>query len=121
MSRGPRGSQVILNKITSYATLAVAVVASAGFAYLLWQNGRMSDKLKLTRSELASAEASLAAQKVALDQALEAQDTLQSHLDRSEADIERWRATGLELGKLEGADEVLNPYERAVLDSLLSP
>lgn len=41
---------------------------------------------------------------------------LQTHIQEVEAEREHWRLVATELEVVEGADEPLNPYERAVLD-----
>ena len=51
----------------------------------------------------------------------EAARVLSAHVRAAEAERQRWRAVAEELSTVEGRDEELNPYERAVLDRVRAP
>lgn len=90
---------------------AVTVVGVIRYKQLFTENAQM--KLLLSTTE-----ASLAAKTRALEQAREARAVLDAHMDRVARDAAHWRRVAADLSEKEGADEPLNPYERAVLDSL---
>lgn len=51
----------------------------------------------------------------------EASRLLDRHLQAVAAERDRWAAVAAELDQMEGADEPLNAYERAVLDRVRQP
>lgn len=90
------------------AGLAVALLASGGASYLLW--GRW----QAARDRADRAEARAEAQERAIG-------SLDAYLATMEAERDRWRQAAQELETVEGRDEPLNPYERAVLDRVRTP
>lgn len=72
-----------------------------------------------TRVVAATARAEAAEAKVAGYK--EAAALLDSHLIKVRAERDRWAAMATELELLEGVDEPLNDYERAVLDRVRKP
>lgn len=96
----------------------ICVISISGAGYLFFVNSRLADDLTETEMRLSVAESNIVVQQQALEQAREARAVLEAHLDRVTANAERWRALASDLSTREGVDEALNPYERAVLDSL---
>ena len=111
----------MIRNIPLFAALFVAIIAGGVAGYYYTKNSSLAAKLSSAELRLSVAESNLAVQQRALAQALEARAVLQSHLDRAAADAEYWRQMASDLAEKEGADEALNPYERAVLDSLRRP
>ena len=110
-----------MRSVTIYIALVIATSAVGAVGYYHTKNSSLAAKLSSAEVRLSVAESNLAVQQRALAQALEARAVLQSHLDRAAADAEHWQKVASDLAEKEGADETLNPYERAVLDSLLRP
>lgn len=110
-----------MRSVQLYIALFIATAATGAAAYYYTKNARLATDLASTELSLSVAESNLEVQKKALAQALAARVVLQSHLDRAAADAEHWQKVASDLAEKEGADETLNPYERAVLDSLLGP
>lgn len=104
---------------------ALATVAAVTFAFMSVdarnKNAALTEKLTAAEYRIEVAEQNLAVKTKALQQALQASVVLQDHLDRTAADAEHWEKVATDLEEKDGADEALNDYERAVLDSLLAP
>lgn len=83
--------------------LLICILTLAGFGW--WQHGRAEAAL----SRAKTAEAQVAGYQ-------EAAAMLDGHLQAVRAERDRWATVAAELEKMEGADEPLNAYERAVLD-----
>ncbi|UUV43224.1 hypothetical protein RCCWILLIS_52 [Rhodobacter phage RcCWillis] len=106
-------------KNVAVSVLAIAAVASAAAAGVYaYRNNRLAAELSAVELRLSVAESNLAVQERALEQAREARAVLEAHYDRVAADAAYWRQLASDLSSMEGANEDLNPYERAVLDSL---
>ena len=110
-----------MRSVPLYIALVIATIAAGAVGYYHTKNSSLAAKLSSAELRLSVAESNLAVQQRALAQALEARAVLQSHLDRAATDAEYWRQMASDLAEKEGADETLNPYERAVLDSLRRP
>lgn len=82
------------------------------------QNAALKAELNAARIEAQVERSNVAAKQEALDQALRANSALQFHFDRVTESAAYWRKKASNLALKEGANETLNPYERAVLDSL---
>lgn len=105
----------------SIAIIVTSTLAAAAFAVAVFyhhKNSSLAAKLSSAEFSLAVERSNLAVKQEALNQAIEARIALESHLDRVAADAEHWRKKASDLAAKEGANESLNPYERAVLDSL---
>lgn len=103
------------------ALIAVSITAAASLATAVFYqraNSGLSKKLISAEYNIAIERSNVAVGQAALVQAREARAALETHLDRVAADAEYWRNKASDLSKKEGANESLNPYERAVLDSL---
>ena len=111
----------MLNKAAVYFTLVAITSLVGAVGYYHTQNAILASKLSSAEMRVSIAEANVAVQKRALAQANAARAVLESHLDQAEQDAERWRKTASDLSSKEGANEALNAYERAVLDSLRRP
>lgn len=99
------------------AILAGAVLALSAslVGFGLWQKSRAekAEELAVRMEQRAlSAEAEVRAHEVSMK-------ALEDHLSRTREDRDRWADVARELETKEGKDETLNPYLRAVLDSLL--
>lgn len=95
------------------SALALSVVFLAGFAHYQARAANRAEFLRVAAEQRASA----AEQR---SQALEVANTaLQAHLDRARVDRDNWQKVAADLETKEGKDETLNPYLRALLDSLL--
>lgn len=79
----------------------------------------LQSELVSMKQELDVAKHRIAVQQEQLRQATVVQVELQKHIGRVSVDAERSQKKAVEISKKEGADEALNPYERAVFDSLL--
>ena len=110
-----------MRSVPLYIAMIIATIVVGAVGYYHTKNSSLAAKLSSAELRLSVAESNLAVQQRALAQALEARAVLQSHLDRAAADAEYWWQMASDLAEKEGADEALNPYERAVLDSLLRP
>ena len=110
-----------MRSVPLYIALIIATIAAAAVGYYHTKNSSLAAKLSSAELRLSVAESNLAVQQRALAQALAARAVLQSHLDRSATEAEYWRQMASDLAEKEGTNEALNPYERAVLDSLLRP
>ena len=110
-----------MRNVPLYIALVIATIAAGAVGYYHTKSSSLAAKLSSAELRLSVAESNLAVQQRALAQALEARAVLQSHLDRAATDAEYWRQMASDLAEKEGANEALNPYERAVLDSLLRP
>ena len=93
--------------------LAVAVLLSWG----LWQRG---DRIA-ARADLAVAEQALITSTAQIDQMRLARAVLDGHLKRTEAERDKWAALARTYDQLEGRNDPLNPYLRAVLDGVRAP
>lgn len=111
----------MLGGIRTYVTLVAITVGAGTLGYYYTQNRDLTAKLNSAETRLTAAEANLVVHQMALAQAKTARVVLESHLDRVAAQAEHWRQTASDLSAKEGANEALNPYERAVLDSLRRP
>lgn len=110
-----------MRSVPLYIALVIATIAAGAVGYYHTKNSSLAAKLSSAELRLSVAESNLVVQQRALAQALEARAVLQSHLDRAATDAEYWRQMASDLAEKEGANEALNPYERAVLDSLRRP
>lgn len=103
----------------------IAIVAAVAFAlmnhFAQKDVSTLTERLGVTEKRLETSESNLAVMTKARDQAIQASAILQDHLDRTAADAEHWQQVVNDLEEKDGADEALNDYERAVLDSLLAP
>lgn len=103
------------------AVTALSILAAAAFAVAVFyhqKNSSLASKLSSAEYGLALERSNLAVKQAALEQAIEARAALETHLDRVAADTAHWRKKASDLQSKAGANESLNPYERAVLDSL---
>ncbi len=99
--------------------LATATVFFASISFLYYRkNVNLTTELSSVELKLSISESNLAVQTKALNQAVKAGSVLQSHLDRATANADYWQKKASDLSTKEGANEILSPYERAVLDSL---
>ena len=89
--------------------LIPALVASllAALAASVWFNLHQRDALRAERSRNAAL--------------VEANRALDEYLQAERETREYWQSAAEELDKVEGRDEALNPYERAVLDRVRTP
>ena len=110
-----------MRSVSIYIALVIVTSAVGAVGYYHTKSSSLAAKLSSAELRISVAESNLAVHQRALAQALEARAVLQSHLDRAAADAEYWRQMASDLSEKEGADEALNPYERAVLDSLRRP
>lgn len=88
-----------------YVVAGCAALAVAACGWAVFENRR--------------ADAATARAKAAEAQVIgyrEAAAMLDAHLTTVKAARDRWAAAAKQLNRLEGADDALNPYERAVLD-----
>lgn len=86
-----------------YAALGAALVA------FIWSWESRGNRIEAQEKALSAAQATIDAHE-------QAEAVLQAHYDRLTAETERWQRTVAELSQVEGVDEPLNDYERAVLD-----
>ena len=96
--------------MTRYLLSAALALALALGGWGWWQHQRAV--AALARAEAAEARAA------GLEEAARALDR---HLQRVAAERDRWAAIATEVGQMEGADDPLNAYERAVLDRVRNP
>lgn len=96
--------------ITRYALPALLALCLALGGFGWWQQ---------RRADAATARADLAERQVAGYR--EAAAMLDQHLQATLAERDKWAAIAADLDKMEGADEPLNAYGRAVLDRLRNP
>lgn len=89
------------------AVLILAALAAALAAVQTWRVGRLTDRAE-TAEALAAGYADGARK-------------LDDHLRAVAAERDRWRAVAEELETVEGRDDPLNAYERAVLDRVRNP
>ncbi|RWR25508.1 hypothetical protein D2T31_05040 [Sinirhodobacter populi] len=89
--------------IRALAIALVAVTAICGGLYI-----------RQIKAELAEERAKVSAYQ-------EAAKVLSAHVKAVETEREKWRSVAEELSTVEGRDEALNPYERAVLDRVRKP
>lgn len=88
----------------------------AGLAVLMLGLGGTATWYKLKADRLGSA---LSIERAVTAGLRRSNVALQELMAEVEAEREHWRQVAVELETVEGADEALNPYERAVLERVL--
>ncbi len=91
----------MIDRIIIAGALIAALVAA------LWWGGEQHERAEAAEAQVVAYQ--------------EAARVLSAHMRAAEAEREKWRSVAEELSTLEGRNEDLNPYERAVLDRVRQP
>ncbi len=89
------------------AILTLALIAAVLAGVQTWRVGRLQDRAEAAEAQVSAYQ--------------EAARVLSAHVRAAEAEREKWRTVAEELSTVEGRDDPLNPYERAVLDRVRAP